>query len=502
MHTQPPSPPSPSNPLGSLPQGASPQGASSQGALPQGTSSQAPGGQGPAWPATPQVPAPQVPAVPQFGAPAGQEAAPPAPAFPVVAPTQPSRPATPTSARERSLAPDLARGVMLLAIVVANTPLYLWASDWGDQMVAPKIESIGDAITQAFLLIVVDQRIYPMFSFLVGYGMVMLHRRQWERGNAAGAMRILVRRNLMLILVGFLHALLLFGGDIVGLYGLLSLLIAALFINASDRTLKIWTWVTFGWTTLMVVVASLGTALANRFMQDVPAAQAGATAGMDMGMGFGAGQSDYFPAMLERLMMWLLQVPVMLLLPTVPLAMMIGMLAARRRWLDRPADHRVLLRRVALFGISVGWVAGAVDAAARLGAFGDGAGVMDGVLAAPSTLAGVACGVGYAALFGLVALRLTGGTGFSRDAAQHGVLVEATAAVGKRSLSCYLAQSVVCAPVLSAWGLGVGAYLTSWSMALFAVGTWVVIAVGALALERAGKQGPAEWLVRKAAYRR
>ena len=75
------------------------------------------------------------------------------------------------------------------------------------------------------------------------------------------------------------------------------------------------------------------------------------------------------------------------------------------------------------------------------------------------------------------------------------------AATGKRSLSAYLAQSVVCAPVLAAWGLGLGAHLTSWTMALFAVGLWLATVVGCAALERAGLRGPAELLLRRLAYR-
>jgi uncharacterized protein len=73
-------------------------------------------------------------------------------------------------------------------------------------------------------------------------------------------------------------------------------------------------------------------------------------------------------------------------------------------------------------------------------------------------------------------------------------------AVGKRSLSCYLAHSLLFAPVLAAWGLGLGEHLSSWTMALFAVGVWLLTVAGAYALERAGRRGPAEAVLRRLMY--
>jgi uncharacterized protein len=76
----------------------------------------------------------------------------------------------------------------------------------------------------------------------------------------------------------------------------------------------------------------------------------------------------------------------------------------------------------------------------------------------------------------------------------------AVAAVGRRSLSSYLAHSLIFAPLLAAWGLGLGALLGSATMAAFAVGVWLVTVVGTYAMERAGRQGPAEALLRRLTY--
>src|SRR5690606_32512219 len=83
-----------------------------------------------------------------------------------------------------------------------------------------------------------------------------------------------------------------------------------------------------------------------------------------------------------------------------------------------------------------------------------------------------------------------------------GSVLGAFQAVGKRSLTCYLAQSVLCAPVLAAWGLGLGEHLSSWSMLLYAVAVGAVIRPFAIWPERRGMRGPAEALLRRLMYGR
>lgn len=59
---------------------------------------------------------------------------------------------------------------------------------------------------------------------------------------------------------------------------------------------------------------------------------------------------------------------------------------------------------------------------------------------------------------------------------------------------------MVYGPLLAAWGLGLGAHLSSWSALVVAVATWTLTVGGALLLERAGRRGPAETLLRRLAY--
>jgi uncharacterized membrane protein YeiB len=109
------------------------------------------------------------------------------------------------------------------------------------------------------------------------------------------------------------------------------------------------------------------------------------------------------------------------------------------------------------------------------------------------TLGGFAGGVGYAALFGLLATRIA-------RRGRPGPVAGALQACGQRSLSCYLAQSVAFVALLPAWTLGLGEDAHLWQTALVGFGTWLVILVVAAVSARAGLRGPAEVLLRRLTY--
>jgi uncharacterized membrane protein YeiB len=212
----------------------------------------------------------------------------------------------------------------------------------------------------------------------------------------------------------------------------------------------------------------------------------------------GIAEPDYLASILPRLAF----LPFLIVFQgfatlAIPVAFLLAVWAARRRILERPAAHRRLLRRTALIGISVGWLGGLAVALHHLGVTSvpERASWVYGQV---QSTTGLFCGIGYVALFGLI----VDAGHRRRGTAPPGPAVRALAAVGKRSLSCYLAQSVVLAPLLCAWGLGLGAVLSSWSVALVAIGCWLLTLLASAAQERAGQRGPAEVALRKLAYGR
>jgi len=427
---------------------------------------------------------------------------------------------------ERALAPDLARGIMLLLIVLSNTAFHLWAAPRGPSGWHPADGSWADRAVQFTMITVLDLRVYPLFAFLFGYGMTQLYLRQRAAGtserDAAGLLR---RRGLWLLVIGLTHATLLMAGDILGYYGLLSLALGWLFLRRGDRALKWWIGIACAQLVLLAGLPVLTAALRGELgtMGD-----AGAEAGHEA---YGAGEESWLAAAGTRLTTGLFVTFAGAggaLLGGAYVIFLLGFWAARRRVLEEPGRHLPLLRRTAVIGVTVGWLGGLPAALAHVGALDvpDDAQSESGALTVLRDLTGNAAGLGYVAAIALFAhwwsgrparRRTTTTTADSPISATSATsttsttstvfaisatsAVSAISAVGKRSLSCYLAHSLLFAPVLAAWGLGLGAHLSSATMALFATGVWLVTLAAAHALERAGRRGPAEALLRRLMYR-
>lgn len=396
------------------------------------------------------------------------------------------RSASPTSMSARLLAPDLARGAMLLFIAVANAPWYLWGVQKSAIGAHPADGSPADLVAQTIALIAIDGRSYPMFAFLFGYGIVQLYRRQYEAGvSHRDARRLLRRRHLWMIAFGFVHALLLWYGDVVGAYGLAGLALCWLFLDRRDTVIRISVVVLVSLLAAFAAVSAAGGALIA-LLVPADAAQFGAIEIPNPN-----GESSYLLAMVLRVGFWLALTPATAFLGlVVPAVILIAFLAARRGVLEDPGAHRRLLRRTAVAGLAIGWGTGLLLALQNLDVFGL-SDDLDVAFVGLHTLGGLFGGLGYIALFALIAARLRSRGG------SPGPIAGALQAVGKRSLTCYLAQSVLFAPVLCAWGFGFGDDLTSWSVALYAVGVWLLTVVLAVVLERSGRRGPAEWLLRR-----
>jgi uncharacterized protein len=391
----------------------------------------------------------------------------------------PARAPAPTPVAERALAPDLARGMMLLLIALAHVPWFLFTSELGSTLLHPAEGGLGDRIAQAVTIVFVDGRAWTLFGLLFAYGIGQLHARRISAGSSERDVHRLLRtRHWWLLAFGLVHAALLWQGDILGTYGVLGLLLVPLFLHRSDRTLKIWIGVLLG-------VAALGN-LALAALGQLAPAGAGAMALQQQA----AAEPSYLVSVLLRLALWVPTPLSSLASLVMPAAFLIGILAARHRVLDEPSRHLPLLRRTAVLGLAVGWGAGTVQALLHLG-----------VLVVPNPSAfvslhlytGIFAGVGVAAVFGLNAHRISSAT--------PPLPARALVALGRRSLSGYLTQSLIFVPVLAAWGLGLGAHLTSATAMLVGIGVWLLTVIVAYRLDLAGIRGPAEVLLRRLTYR-
>jgi uncharacterized protein len=372
----------------------------------------------------------------------------------------------------RALAPDLARGAMLLLIALANVCLY----QYGDLPLGSGLWLRGyPAADQVILLaetIFVRGRAYPMYALLFGYGLVQLLRRHASRGIDGTAVRRMVRRRgAWMLVIGFCHALLLFGGDIIGAYGLLAVLLAEVMFRAKDRVLLIT-------SVLWVVPIALFRGLEHRLSPLHGKANA---------------TPELLYAALLRVLHWIEGSMIGSLFLLVP-AVLLGVWAARRRLLDEPALNQRFLARAAVIGISLAAAGGLPWALVRATWWKPSSEVVSLMAGGAHTFSGYAGGVGYAAIAGLIATRV-------QHRNQHpGRVITALAACGQRSMTCYLLQSVVFVAVLAAYGGGLGNRLGLIEIAILATVTWLLTVLLADAMSRRGHRGPAEILLRQLTY--
>lgn len=361
-------------------------------------------------------------------------------------------------------APDLARGVMLLLIAMAYAVVHA-GFGFGESTAGL---SWWDQVAAGVSALVLDNRAFPMFAILFGYGLAWSVRRQRERQVYRVDTELRLRRRAwMLLAIGAVHAAPVFPGEILTSYGLAILLIGWLLFR-SQRTLRRAAVVTGVFYLVTVTVGMIMQAYSRDEAGSAIAAIPGYTTAEDW---------------VERI----IGVPIgpVFLAVTYPLLLLVilGFMAGKARLLEEPAQHRVLLVRTAVWGIGAS-VLGAVPSVLVMSGVLETGWVNEGLMMSLQVLTGVAGGAGYVALFALFSDRLV---------AAMGRVMTAVMAMGKRSLTFYLLNSVLVAVVLHPDLVGLS---TGPLGALgVAAGAWLVSLSLATVLERAGCPGPMDQLM-------
>ncbi|TDN73044.1 putative membrane protein YeiB [Pseudonocardia autotrophica] len=370
---------------------------------------------------------------------------------------------SPTPASERLLAPDLARGMMLLLIALAHSRM-LHAG--GNSLTTPAGGGPVDVAVQWLLTSFVDGRSAPLFGLLFGYGLVQMTRRlTGPDGDPAGARRLIRRRGAWLVVFGIAHVVLLYAGDVIGAYGAFAVMFAGA-VTWPGRRL----WVV---TAITLAIGALAIALLQM------------VAGPDTPLAVGPTLLD--SAALRAMALPVLPISALSVAPSV----LLGVWAGRLRPLEDPG-YTPLLRRVALIGFPVAVLGAQPVALQAMGVWTpDSTGI--GVLAVVVFgVTGIAGGLAFMAVIALVAGRIGD---------RRGPVTTALVACGRRSMTFYIAQSPVWLIMTEPSLLDLGGRLGAAAAAAVAVATWVVTVVIADLLGRAGRRGPAETLLRYLTYR-
>lgn len=369
----------------------------------------------------------------------------------------------------RALAPDLARGGMLLFIAFAHAPLFVTDINRGP--------AVANEVLSVFHLLFVHNHARPMFAFLFGYAMVQMLDRRLARGDDwIPTRKMLRRRNWWLIAIGFAHMLILVPIDILAVYGLAGVLLVGL-LRARNKTLL--------WAAALTAVP--GTAAAALGVW-IPLANG--VSSYTVGSVSSRGR-DILEMVTDRLSAW----PFGLIIGTLMVipGVILGMWAARRRVLDEPSRHRKFLVRASIITTAVS-VLGAVPAILmETGAWTQPSTAAIGVASILQPAAGYAGGIGMAFIIALIAIAAS---------RRRNAITTAIQALGQRSMSFYLFQSVVFVAVFAPFAFGLEDALGLTGATAVAAATWLVSLVIADVMRRGGYRGPAENLLRRLTYRR
>lgn len=136
----------------------------------------------------------------------------------------------PISERQRHLILDLLRGFALIGIAMANFPEFaLWTFLSSNEQAALPTAHI-DSTVRFLQYMLVDGKFYTIFSLLFGIGFSIILMRHGRK--------VFVRRMLLLVLIGFIHLMFIWSGDILLLYAVAGLLLTV-FVGFSDRSLLV-----------------------------------------------------------------------------------------------------------------------------------------------------------------------------------------------------------------------------------------------------------------------
>ncbi|MGA3853022.1 DUF418 domain-containing protein [Bacillus pumilus] len=364
---------------------------------------------------------------------------------------------------------DSLRGFSLLGILIVNMLNFQYDYDF-EKMFDSSFwgQEFGVYLTE----ILFQGSFYPIFSFLFGYSFIKLIESTKAKGLNTNA--IVVRRGFGLIVLGMLHYIFIWNGDILLYYGA-CMLFLMMFMSSRIKTMLIWSGVLGA---LSLVVSPYMMKLVHgtdELLTDVYA------------------KGDYADILLSRITVEDDMMIVTIILAIVSITLMpilgflfgamtvgpfalLGMVIGKRGHLTEE-DRGMAYRK--------GWVwVIVVGLALKCATFID----------APwsqfvMVLGGYVLAIGYIQAFIV----------FYYSKAAQG-LKRLLAGLGRLSLSNYLAQSIICTTIFYSYGLGLFGQMGSIFGLLLAVGLYTAqLFISYLYLKK-WRRGPVEWMMGKWVY--
>ncbi len=382
---------------------------------------------------------------------------------------------------------DLIRGIAILGILVVN----IWAfsmpfAAYSNPMAFGDFEGWNRIVWQ-ISAVVVQEKFITMFSILFGAGVALFVDHARAREDRVGARHY--RRMAALLLIGMIHAYLIWSGDVLVLYAILGMVLYP-FLKLSQRTILI----TLIVCLLLSILMFLGLGAALSMMPDDEKAKA---------LSNWAPSAETLRSQVEQMRgSWLEQMPfrasltaqmqsMMLFFFSVRLLaqMLIGVWLYRSGWLTgaRSRTHYVVVALVALsVGLFMSYVSTQENLANQF--------TMDSVMGSAglyNNIGSLIAAFGYMALFiaWTQSQRLT-------------TLKQWLQNTGRMAFTSYLATSILCTLLFNGHGLGYFGQFDRVQQFFTVLAVWFILIGFAQVWLSRNAQGPLEKLWRWATYGR
>ncbi|MET0243214.1 MAG: DUF418 domain-containing protein [Flavitalea sp.] len=396
-------------------------------------------------------------------------------------------PIQPTAGSERHRLLDVLRGFALLGVLLANMAshsAYFMLSRSAQEAFPTATADHYSSWLEHFLI---EGKFYSLFSMLFGIGFAL----QMERAGAAGTKFLprFFRRILIMFILGLLHAVLLFVGDILTVYAITALFLV-LFRKASDKTL-----IRSAVILMILPVIQYLILWATHVPTPPPPPAASSEPGF-LDTIINIYRNGSFVEIIQINLGGLIMGRYPDLIFTgrffrVLAMFLIGLYIARHMIYARVKEYRVLIKKTMFWGAVIGIPCNVILAVMMTtDAYYDlsGMGVIEPLV--------YSFGVPALCLFYASAIALL----FENDAWKKRLMIFAP--VGQMALTNYIMQSVICVFIFAGYGLGLVAKVGPAQLSAIALAIYVAQLIFSHIWLRYFRFGPMEWLWRTLTYGR
>jgi uncharacterized protein len=377
----------------------------------------------------------------------------------------------PTELQDRVVAIDMMRGMSLLGIFIVNmlafhTPYYyINPYTW--------YTNPSDADTFQWIDIALQGSVYPLFSMLFGYGLMMQFRKSQERGNSFIPLGL--RRLSVLLIIGLLHAFLVWSGDILITYALSGFIVLLIM-----RLSRMWL---LSIALILYILPNMGLA----FLSYLVAASgdtfyAGVQEIESSLIAFGSG--SWMDIFMQRAADWTYanigSGSLFLIGMTILPYMLIGAAAAKGKLIERTSEKKTFWLILTTVSLIVGFSIKLLPYVFEANFY---------YMYVQDIFGGPLVAIGYAGLITLLC-----------QLSIFRKLMNPVAKVGRMSMTTYLSQSVIATTIFYSYGFALYGKIDVLTGTWIALGIFVIQMIFAEIWFSKFKQGPVEAIWKRATY--